>query len=202
VNKVKLSITLDIEFATSFLRPHEVTMLEEITAGNGGGASRTEFKSALHAWAGPKIRDMMDARAPGRRDTGLLQGEAADKFWNFGERTYGVPNWPKAGERTVGYGHPSGHGEHHQNCRCEMNITLPGDTKALAESVRRVLGPEADIRRPHKPVTRKEAARAVRAVQKAEREQREADHKTARAQAALKGWDKRRKATRKRRRAA
>lgn len=172
-----VQITLTIDIGEECRRPHEQEVLRDLSIDKG--PVQIEFLRKTCASAAEVLRVMMDDRRP---RNGL----------------YGTMNWPQPGDQTVGYGNPSGHGEHHQNCRCAnpsaTHGVVGGHGLIGAGRPRQKLGAGAESlarMRPHKPVTRKEAARAVRAVQKDERDQRAANRKTARAQAAIKGWETR-----------
>lgn len=165
MNSMRLNVTVDIALARSFLRPHEIALVTEI---DEGMAARGEFKEHLHDAAGKILRDMMEVRTA---QAGAGKPVYQNNLDDFGK--YGPPNWPS-----------------HPNCRCTeapvINITTP-----LTRGHGVVGGHGYIGERAHKPVTRKEAARAVRAVLQVERDKRLVDRKTKRTLAAVKGWETR-----------
>lgn len=178
---VNLNVSIDIEFARTFLRPHEIEIIDEITNGTGGGSARTEFRQRIHGAAGKVLRDMMDQRAaaahgemaghgeigtlerrpltwpdhpncrcaPTRVLNGHIQACAAEAIMDTASRTlgaakYGDPLWTR------------------HDGKLRLNVNVP-DGKAFAKHLNAA---KPAPRRAHKPVTRREAAAAVRATQR------------------------------------
>lgn len=176
-----IQVNLNLTFQDSFLKPHEKEYINELA--RESSAVRQSFLDAFQTWAGAELRKRVDAAAFGAFGGVGTFGSGSraeeDSFRMFGQRKYGRPvNWEPQ----------------HENCRCSplpvaqprINVTVP-DSKALAESFRRVFGPKADIRQPHKPSTRKEAAAADRIARRVTADIKAAALKTKRAQAARKG---------------